>query len=356
MEPERPRRGQENDATGRPGAACAPAAGGPGRREQPLAVGIALGACVGAGRFERAFQLARRADSLGFHSLWLPEGHFVPGATAAPLTMLAAFAACTERVRLATTSVLLPLHHPLRIAADTATLDALSGGRLLLGVGRGFRTPVFEGFGVRAREKRDRFDEALDAILDAWSGRPTSPAGTHFAARGRARLRIALRPLQRPHPPLVVAAFGMKGLNQAASRGLPYLASPLETLETLEENYAAWRAGLGREPRGDAPRVPVMRTVFITEDDAEAQAVRSALASEALRAARGIGRVPARAASGALEDRVLVGGFAEVQDAVGRYRERLGMDLLCARIEMPGLSDAACDAALTRLAEFRACC
>lgn len=347
MEPERSRGEQEQHAAGKPRGAEAP----PGR-QAPLALGIALGACVGAGRFERAFQLAQRADALGFHSLWLPEGHFAKGATAAPLTMLAAFAARTKRLRLATTSVLLPLHHPLRIAADTATLDALSGGRLLLGVGRGFRAPVFEGFGVRAREKRDRFDEALDAILDAWSGGATSPAGTHFAARGGAPVRIALRPVQRPHPPLVVAAFGMKGLRQAATRGLPYLASPLESLETLEENYAFWRGELKRAPRGDAPRVPVMRTVFISENDAEAQAVRSALAAETARIARGGGRAPARTAAGALEDRVLVGGFAEVQDAVGRYRERLGMDLLCARIEIPGISDAACDAALTRLAEL----
>jgi len=187
------------------------------------------------------FGLAERADALDLHSLWLPESHFQRGATPAPLVVLGALAARTRRLRLATTSLLLPLHHPLRIAAETATLDVLSGGRLLLGLGRGFRAPVFDGFEVQATTKRDRFDEALDAVLAAWSGEEVSLLGVHFAAREGAFVRLGLRPVQRPHPPLVVAAFGRKGLLQAASRGLPYLASPLETLATLEENYAIWR-------------------------------------------------------------------------------------------------------------------
>jgi len=265
--------------------------------------------------------------------------------------MLGAVAGRTRRLRLATTSLLLPLHHPLRVAAETATLDALSGGRLWLGLGRGFRAPVFEGFEVEAATKRDRFDEALDAVLAAWSGDEVALAGVHFAARDGARLRLGLRPVQRPHPPLVVAAFGRKGLLQAARRGLPYLASPLETLATLEENYALWR----EERRGDAApgvQAPVMRTVFVAGDDAEAGRVRDALAGEARGIAASAPRALARAAGGALDERVLVGVAGEVRDGIARYRERLGMDLLVARVEVGGVSPAARDASLERLAEL----
>ena len=265
--------------------------------------------------------------------------------------MLGAFAARTRNVRLATTSLLLPLHHPLRVAAETATLDALSGGRLWLGLGRGFRAPVFEGFEVAAATKRDRFDEALDALLAAWSGEELSLAGAHFAARDGARLRLGLRPLQRPHPPLVVAAFGRKGLLQAARRGLAYLASPLETLATLEANYALWR----EESRGapDASRlVPVMRTAFVARDDAEAARVREALAAETRALAPGAPAALARAAAGPLEERVLVGTASEVRDAPARYRERLGLDLIVARCEVGGAPAAARDASLERLAEL----
>lgn len=297
--------------------------------------------------------MAERADALGLHSLWLPENHFQRGATPAPLVVLSAVAARTRRLRLATTSLLLPLHHPLRVAAETATLDVLSGGRLLLGLGRGFRAPVFDGFEVEATTKRDRFDEALDAVLAAWSGAELSLAGVHFAAREGARVRLGLRPVQRPHPPLVVAAFGRKGLLQAARRGLPYLASPLETLAALEENYALWREHCTLSAASDLV-APVMRTVFVAGDDTEAQHVLSALASESRALGAGAPRALARAAEGALEERVLVGGANQVRDGIARYRERLGMDLLVARIEVAGVPPAARDASLERLAEIAA--
>ena len=267
--------------------------------------------------------------------------------------MLGALAARTRRLRLATTSLLLPLHHPLRVAAETATLDVLSGGRLLLGLGRGFRAPVFDGFEVAAATKRDRFDEALDAVIAAWSGEDVSLAGVHFAAREGACVRLGLRPLQRPHPPLVVAAFGSKGLLPAARRGLPYLASPLETLDTLEENYGVWRAHRGSGARNDL-EVPVMRTVFVAANDAEAEPVRAALVAEARAIAAGAPPALARAAGGTLAERVLVGTASEVRDGIARYRERIGMDLLVARIEVGGVPPAARDASLERLAELAA--
>ena len=323
---------------------CAPRSAG-----TALKLGISLAAPADAAGWPRILALAERADALGLHSVWLPENHFQRGATPSPLAVLGALAARTRHVRLATTSLLLPLHHPLRIAAETATLDTLSGGRLWLGLGRGFRAPVFQGFEVEAATKRDRFDEALDALLAAWSGEELSLSGAHFAARAGAKLRLGLRPLQRPHPPLVVAAFGKKGLLQAARRGLPYLASPLETLPTLEANYALWRGQRAAEPT-PGPQVPVMRTVFVAGDDAEAQHVRDALAAEVRALAPGAPAALARAAAGPLDERVLVGAAAAVRDGILRYRERLGMDLLVARIEVPGVPPAARDASLERLA------
>jgi alkanesulfonate monooxygenase SsuD/methylene tetrahydromethanopterin reductase-like flavin-dependent oxidoreductase (luciferase family) len=314
-------------------------------------VGVSFAAPDTPRGWGRLFALAERADALGFHSLWMPENHFQRGATPSPLLALSALAVRTRRLRLATTSLLLPLHHPLRVAAETSTLDALSGGRLLLGLGRGFRAPVFEGFQVEARAKRDRFDEALDALLAVWSGDAVALTGAHFGALDGAPVRLGLRPRQRPHPPLVMAAFGRKGLLQAARRGLPYLASPLESLDTLAENYDVWAEHCATRPPG-FPRVPVMRTVFVAGDDAEVDRVRTALHAEAQRT---LGRAPkalARAASGPLGSRVLVGTANAVRDAIAPYRERLGMDLLVARVEVPGVPEAARDASLERLAEL----
>lgn len=305
-----------------------------------LALGIALAGPGGGWR--RALRVVAQAEALGLHSVWLPEGHFERGATPSPLLALCAFAAQTQRLRLATTSLLLPLHDPLRVAAEAATLDALSGGRLLLGLGRGFRPRTFAAFQVSAAEKRDRFDAALDAILAAWPA-AAAEAGADGGGRG--------------HPPLVVAAFGRKGLLQAARRGLPYLASPLESLDALAENYGFWREHLApgggdgvRGAAAAAPRAPVMRTVFVAADDGEAARVLGALEAEAAARARFMGGALARAAQGGIEERAIVGSSDFVRDGLARYRERLGMDLAIARSEVPGAGEAARDASLERLA------
>jgi len=319
-------------------------------RAAPLALGVSLGTPSSPQGWQRAFALAARADALGLHSLWLPEHHFDPGATPAPLATLAAFAVRTQRIRLATTSLLLPLHHPLRLAAEIASLDALSGGRALIGLGRGFRPSVFAAFGVEPLVKRDRFDESLDAMLAAWSGEPVALSGPHFAAKAGESLRLALAPVQRPHPPLVVAAFGKKGLQQAARRALPYLASPLESLATLAENYALWENERSGEPPPGTPRTPVMRIAYSAASDAEARRVLDALQGDALAAARRAPAALARTASEPIDARAIVGTAAFVRDELARYRETIGMDLVVARTEVPGASEEERDAALERLA------
>jgi len=342
-----------------------------------LALGIALAGPGGGWR--RALRVVAQAEALGLHSVWLPEGHFERGATPSPLLALCAFAARTQRLRLATTSLLLPLHNPLQVAAEAAMLDALSGGRLLLGLGRGFRPRTFAAFQVSAAEKRNRFDAALDAILAAWPAAAAEAAGAGEGAAagddGGAAVEGAgeggggARGRRRGPPPLVVAAFGRKGLLQAARRGLPYLASPLESLDALAGNYRFWREHLAPPTGGGAadggaggtvdsegaaanaaPCAPVMRTVFVAADDGEAARVLGALEAEAAARARFMGGALARAARGGIEERAIVGSAGYVRDGLARYQERLGMDLAIARSEVPGASEAARDASLERLA------
>ncbi|MCP5057211.1 MAG: LLM class flavin-dependent oxidoreductase [bacterium] len=317
-----------------------------------LSLGLAVGAGTTPAGWARTLRLVERADRLGLHSVWLPEHHFHPNATPSPLITLAAFAARTKRVRLATTSLLLPVQHPLHVAAQVALLDQLSGGRVLLGLGRGFRPPLFRAFGVAAKTKRDRFDEALDTMLAAWTGTAFEQGGQYY---GAGAVHLGLRPAQQPHPPLVVAAFGPKGLAQAARRGLPYLASPLEGLPVLAENYAFWREHCDADPDPRAPRVPVMRTAFVAEDDGTAARVRAALEGEQrIVPSRRPNKALARAAEGPLGDRVLVGTRSHVEDQIRGYRQQLGLDLLVVRTEVPGASENEREASLETLAELLA--
>jgi alkanesulfonate monooxygenase SsuD/methylene tetrahydromethanopterin reductase-like flavin-dependent oxidoreductase (luciferase family) len=304
-----------------------------------LALGIALGGGADRPSWAKLLERVDRAEALGLHSVWLPEGHFQRGATASPLLALSAFAARTRRLRLGTTSLLLPIHHPVHVAREVATLDRLSRGRVWLGLGRGFREPLFRAYGVSPRDKRDLFDQTLDAILDAWQ--PTEDNGGGGSSTSRAGAwNAALAPLQRPRPPLFVAAFGRKGLLQAARRGLPYLASPVETLDALAENYAYHGEHLPADVAAAALPVAVLRTVHVARDDAEARRVIDALEREANRLSARAPKALSRAAAGSARDRVIVGTAGAVVDRLAEYRTRIGLDFLIARAEVPGTQES----------------
>jgi alkanesulfonate monooxygenase SsuD/methylene tetrahydromethanopterin reductase-like flavin-dependent oxidoreductase (luciferase family) len=284
-------------------------------------LGLALGGAHDAKTLARDRAWVLEAERLELHSVWLPEMHFAPGACPTPLIELAGHAARTQRIRLGTTSLLLPLHPAEILAAQVAALDRISGGRALIGLGRGFRRPMLEAFGVDPASKRDRFDESLDRMLAIWQ-----------EAHDR---NGPLAPHQRPHPPLAVAAFGPKGLAQAARRGLPYLASPVETLDQIEQNQARHRALLPDPDRRSLSLL--MRTVFICNDAPTLETARRVLTDEMT---QGRLRGPASlrlALEAPLEARAIVGTPQAVRERLLRDCRRLDVDLLIVRPRIPHL-------------------
>lgn len=299
----------------------------------------------GAADAQSLARQAHRAETLGYHSFWVPESHFRtaqnPHAIPEPLMWLAAVAGSTQRLRLATTSFLLPLRNPLQAAEQVAVLDRLSGGRVILGIGRGYSAPMLRAFDVEPREKRSLLEASLQRMIDAWSGRPVS-------AGGPAQDEVVLDPLpvQKPHPPIWMAAFGPKALDQAGRLGLPYLASPVEPLAVLAHNYARHRQALAEHGRPVPDEVPVMRTVFVTDDAAETRTLRAALQEQAVR----IGRLPEATD---IEDWCIVGEAAYVTERVLEYRERLGVTcLVVARPRIPGVDAERAERSVARTAEI----
>jgi alkanesulfonate monooxygenase SsuD/methylene tetrahydromethanopterin reductase-like flavin-dependent oxidoreductase (luciferase family) len=318
---------------------------------EALALGISLGGATNAADFRRSLDWAIWADAQALHSVWVPEMHFAPGGVTSPLLNLAAYAARTQRIRLATTSVLLPIHHPMRIAQEVAALDRQSGGRVILGLGRGFRAPLFSAFGIDPATKRDRFDESLDLMLASWRGESVDLTGTCFESMAAQQAFQGTLTHQRPHPPLAVAAFGRKGLAQAARRGLPYLASPMEPFDLIRENLKYHRDELPDDAARTGRVVPVMRTAYVSDDPAEVRRVMTNLAAET-RIPSGGAKLPAsiaRALQAPLADRVVVGSTAEVHDRLARYREELGMNLLIVRPQIREVSTGAARESLQRL-------
>ncbi len=282
---------------------------------------------------------AQFAEQHGYESLWLPENHFGENALPDPLTLLASVAGATQTIRLGTTSYLLTLRNPLQAAEQVAVLDQLSGGRLILGVGRGYAPEMLRAFHVPPKEKRRIFAWSLELMRDAWAGNPVALDGDAEHA-----VHVYPRPRQLPHPPLWVAAFGPKALAQAGRLGLPYLCSPMESLATLEKNYASHRAAADAEGVELSAVVPLMRTVFVSCDSSVLQQVRDELSQ---------GFENARLEAGeTLADWAIVGEPQEVMDTIARYQERLGMThMVATRLRIGGIAEPVLRESVALLAE-----
>src|SRR6185295_6809162 len=124
------------------------------------------------------------SEDLGFDSVWLTEHHYADyGLSAAPSVLAATLAARTHRVMLGTAVYVVPFHHPLRLAEETATLDILSRGRLVVGIGRGNRPLEFVGHGVRLDDSRSRFEEGVDILVNGWTDDRVNFSGQHWQFR-----------------------------------------------------------------------------------------------------------------------------------------------------------------------------
>lgn len=285
------------------------------------------------------------AESWGYRSFWLPESHFVgDSAIPDPLLLLAAVAAHTQTIRVATTSYLLPLRHPLQAAEQVAVLDRLSNGRVILGVGRGYQAAMFDAFSVPRKDKRRIFAWCLGLMQQAWRGEPVAVDG------GDAEVRLSPLPVQRPHPPVWVAAFGPKALAQAGRLGMPYIASPMEPVARLRDNYR--RHAEACEAAGVSPpvEVPIMRTVFVAEDAALLRGVREQLAASVRQIAAGGAR---QGLSLEADDWAIVGTPNEVKDKVAAYVEELGMThLIVTRLRIGRLDSDVLERSVRTVAEI----
>lgn len=196
-------------------------------------------------RYEQSLAQAQLAEELGFDSVWFTEHHFSRhGIVSNSLAALSYLAARTERIRLGTAVTVLPLHDPVRLAETIATVDLLSGGRLDVGIGKGYQRGEFSGYGLDIDDKHSRFDEALEVLQRIWSSdAPFTHRGAHWKYD---EVSPQPRPLQEPHPPVWLATDGPDGMTMAAEKDwgvlLPQGASWSRVGEKVTEYHAALAA------------------------------------------------------------------------------------------------------------------
>ena len=295
-----------------------------------------------------------RAEELGYESAFVASHHVQPdGWCPSPLLALSAAAARTERMRLGTGAILVPLYAPFKLAEDVAVLDNLSGGRVVLGVAPGYVSEEFLAHAVPREERVTRMEEALDLMQAAWTQERFSFRGRHYAVEPETTLTP--RPLQRPHPPIWYAVSAPGSLRRAAERGCVLLPSPRHELSELAKHYRVYDEACTAVGFAPAER-PVIREVFVAESQERAEQLAAPgveyLFRELYGAKSAQGERQLRTDSGqlitdkqqvdfeSLKNRFVIGDPDYAIRQIERYRDELGATELICWMHVPGVSGA----------------
>jgi probable F420-dependent oxidoreductase len=284
--------------------------------------------------YHRTFALARIAEEAGFDTATVGHHHFMAGNMSDPLTLLAAVAARTDTLRVGTGIFQLPVHHPLRVAEQVATIDEISGGRVSLGVGLGWWPLEYQAHGSDFRSRGARMEEALEILRLVWSRENVSYQGRFHSFP---ELTVHPRPVQE-RIPLWVAGVADAAVERAARLGDAWLCGPVQSLGKALECLEVYRtacvthakpadwvlrryAWLGTDRRAVAEQVlPAYVDGLLAhwresaEDDAEKDLIRRLDAGEDV------------SAEEIAHDRLLWGAPEDVIGQITRYRELTGSE------------------------------
>lgn len=272
---------------------------------------------------------ARIAEDLGFSGLWLNEEHFQRPAGGkgrlclSPVVLAATLAAQTERIRIGFSVLLLPLHQPLRLAEELATLDVLSGGRLDVGISRGGNPDYSTAYGIDPSNGRNTFEASLAFILRCW---------TEGEVRiGTGSYAIEPKPVQQPYPPIFIGTYNEETARWAGRTGHTLIQHGIQSLPNVQRVLSAYT-----NEGGVVAGVPIGRFVYVSESDESARRELTPVISDLIDRLRRAG-VPAR--SGTLseaelepsrfyEEMVIAGSPETCVEKISSLRRTLGINYL----------------------------
>jgi len=288
---------------------------------------------------EEQVRLARQA---GFDLIATGQ-HYLSYPYQMPTTLpfLARLSASAEGMRVAATIVLLPLHQPVDVAESVATLDAMTGGRFIFGVGQGYRDEEFLSFGTTMRDRMPRLLESLDLIKKLWTQDEVEHHGRFFSVP---RVKVATRPVQRPHPPIWVAANHDAAIARAGRMGYAWLVNPHATVSMVEGQLRLFRDELKRAGKA-IPELPMMRELYVAPRREDAFSLARPYLEPKYKAYADWGQDKALPGGESFavpfeqlaRDRFLTGSPEDVVGEVERYRDRLGVDTMIFRLQWPGM-------------------
>lgn len=277
--------------------------------------------------FEAMRAQATLAESLGFDTLWAHEHHSQRMMYPDPLMALAAMAPVTQKIGLGTNMLLLPIHHPVRVAQEGAMLDILSGGRLKLGVANGYSERDLRAFGMLGQHRGHRLEEGIALIRQLWNGDRVTQKGEGFDLED---FELFPLPVQRPNPPFYVGGHASVAIDRAARLGDEYLISTTQQINEIPALVATYHEALARI--GQAQRKPTLnRVVCVVDYASKKQRAESFYARALLGLYDSWGHESVtqlesseRALKTLCEDHFIIGEPQECLEIIGRY-EAIGI-------------------------------
>jgi alkanesulfonate monooxygenase SsuD/methylene tetrahydromethanopterin reductase-like flavin-dependent oxidoreductase (luciferase family) len=290
--------------------------------------------------------LVMRAEQLGFNAL-VKGSHYSahPLQSLQQIPFLAQAAILAPSLRLVCGLVLLPLHKPLDIAEQLATLDIMCGGKLVFGCGIGYRDVEFKAFGVPRREAAARFEEGLLAVKRLWTEEFVDMTGSHFVLD---HANSTVKPMQKPLPPIWIGADADVAIRRAARLGDCWYINPHSTLTTLARQMDVYRRELDKCGKPFPAELPMRREVFVAQSRKEAIRLARPYLEVKYKTYREWGQdrvMPEgdhfdHGFDELLEDRFLIGSPSEVAERLIDLKRRFGVNNLVASVHWPGMPNS----------------
>jgi alkanesulfonate monooxygenase SsuD/methylene tetrahydromethanopterin reductase-like flavin-dependent oxidoreductase (luciferase family) len=220
--------------------------------------------------YRQTLEQVKLAEELKFDSVWISEHHFLQdGFCPSPLIVTSAMAAVTNRIKIGTGVLVLPLHNPVRVAEDAAVVDNISNGRLILGVALGYIKEEFSGLGIPMNQRPSRMEEGVEVIVKSWTEDNFSYKGKRYNFHN---LNVTPKPIQRPHIPIYIGVQEEPAIRRAGKLGYPLLIGPGRTMQMIRDMINIYNdAARGAEKNPIGTEHILVREVYIAEDKKRAK-------------------------------------------------------------------------------------
>ena len=294
-------------------------------------------------RLREDLQAAKRAEELGYDCV-AKGSHYSshPFQYIQQIPYLTGVALTAPTLRLIPCVVLLPLHSPLHVAEELASLDVLSNGKLVFGAGIGYREVEFRAFGTTLKQAGRRFEECLTALKRLWTEDFVRMKASYFELDGA---NCTVLPLQKPMPPVWIGANIDVGIQRAARMADAWFVNPHNKLTTLERQMDVYKRALDACEKPFPAEFPMAREVFVARTREEAVRLARPSLEKKYQTYRDWGQDKVMPASDhfnldfdeLIDDRFLIGSAAEVTEQIILLRRRFGVTTLILGVHWVGM-------------------